>query len=99
MTWDKDDPERRVEPLMPGQELEPRDPPILRVGARFEHHDDIEIAPLIALAEPGLGERKPLISTLKRLIEHTALLISACAEGETWGRASTADGIGVLPPS
>jgi len=99
LVWDKDDPDRRVQPLAPGAVLEPRDPPVIRVGSRFQHNKGIEIAPLIALAEGGLGERKPLISTLQRLVEHTALMIAACAEGETWGRAGIADGIAVLPPS
>ena len=52
---------------------------------------------VVTLDEPEVGQRKPLIPTLGELIEYTALLTGACAEGERWG-AARPDSIAVIPP-
>ncbi len=96
--WDKDETEIIADDVIVEEELELTDPPLLRVGSRFEDHENVHITPLVALDERGLGERKPLIWTLEYLVEKTALVIAAFARAGAWGQHSVPNSIGVFPP-
>jgi hypothetical protein len=99
-TWDKSDPEAKIDPVAPLTEFVPRDPPALVVGARFHYDKDLQVTPLLALSEPGLGERKPLIPTLHDLTNFTALASGAFAEVIESGHsaATSCHGLNIVPP-